>query len=190
MASAAKDIMLIEPDRPALSLEIPRGQSFDDWVVMGRKLCASSQVINWYIGDWWAAGQHRYGARAKGAAEGIFGKEFQTLMNAASVCRAFETSRRREGLTWSHHAEVAALPPEEADGLLTKAETDRLSTRELRKEVLRHRLARGDFAPRDDDDPEHTELLAIARAWNRARVSVRQEFYELAEEAGTGEIDP
>lgn len=189
MATAA-DIILSEPDQPALALDIPSTQTFDEWVAMGRKLCASSQVINWYIGDWWAAGQHRYGARAKAAAEGIFGKEFGAIANVASVCRAFETSRRHEHLSFTHHQEVAALPPEDADKLLSKAEEESLSTRELRKEVLRHRLARGDFAPRDDDDPEHTELLAIARAWNRARISVRQEFFELAEEAKTGEIDP
>jgi hypothetical protein len=38
-------------------------------------------------------------------------------MNAASVCRKFETSRRREDLTFKHHAEVAALPTDEARNL-------------------------------------------------------------------------
>lgn len=35
-------------------------------------------------------------------------------MNAPRVLRAFETSRRREVLTFKRHAEVAALPPAEA----------------------------------------------------------------------------
>jgi hypothetical protein len=39
-------------------------------------------------------------------------------MNAAGVCRAFETSRRREDLSFQHHAEVASLAPAEADALL------------------------------------------------------------------------
>jgi hypothetical protein len=39
-------------------------------------------------------------------------------MNAASVCRKFETSRRRDNLSFNHHSEVAALPPAEADALL------------------------------------------------------------------------
>jgi hypothetical protein len=39
-------------------------------------------------------------------------------MDAASVARVFETSRRREDLTFNHHREVAALPPDEADALL------------------------------------------------------------------------
>src|SRR3982074_689971 len=46
------------------------------------------------------------------------GPSFQTCANAASVCRAFETSRRREVLSFGHHAEVAALGVKEADRLL------------------------------------------------------------------------
>lgn len=129
----------IDAVEPAMALEIPKGMSFDDWVALGRNLCASSQVINWYIGDWWAAGQHRYGARAKAAAEGLFGKDFGAIANIASVCRSFETSRRHEHLSFSHHQEVAALPPEEADHLLAKAEEAQLSTRELRKLVMSRR---------------------------------------------------
>ena len=40
-------------------------------------------------------------------AEDWEGPDFQTCMNAASVCRAFETSRRREVLSFRHYAEVA-----------------------------------------------------------------------------------
>jgi hypothetical protein len=61
----------------------------------------------------------RYGERkAIVEAEDWEGPDFQTCANAASVCRSFETSRRRELLSFRHHAEVAALPPDEADALL------------------------------------------------------------------------
>lgn len=55
-------------------------------------------------------GSHRYGDRAQAAAQGMFGRAFQSLMNTASVARKFDTSRRREVLSFKHHAEVAALP--------------------------------------------------------------------------------
>jgi len=74
---------------------------------LGQKLCSRVKVINWWIGDWWASGQHRYGERAKAAAQGIFGREFGSLANSASVARSFGTSRRREALSYSHHVEVA-----------------------------------------------------------------------------------
>ena len=41
--------------------------------------------------------------------------EVATCANAASVCRAFETSRRREVLSFGHHAEVAALDVKETE---------------------------------------------------------------------------
>ena len=76
------------------------------------------------FGDWWTFGGHRYGDRARAAAQGIFGRSFQGLADCGFVARAFETSRRREVLSFSHHAEVAALPPDEADELLDLAEAD------------------------------------------------------------------
>ena len=190
-----KAVAIIEHPGERLSLDMPKSQSFEDWCAIGERLNQTERVLNWWIGDWWAAGTHRHGERAKAAAEGIFGKDFGTLMNAASVCRAFETSRRREQLSWTHHAEVAALPTAEADALLDRAEQERLSTRDLRVETIKRKVALGLFTPRDeiDDDPEYRQLQDIARRWNRSRVSVRQQWFELAQEAaraGFGEIDP
>jgi hypothetical protein len=53
-------------------------------------------------------------------AEDCQGPSFETCMKAAVVSRAFplETFRRRKDLTFKHHAEVAALQPDEADTLL------------------------------------------------------------------------
>ena len=79
-----------------------------------------------------AFGTHRYGDRAKAAAKGIFGRSFGGLMNCGSVARAFETSRRREVLSFAHHQEVAALPPPEDDELLDTAEAENWLTRQLR----------------------------------------------------------
>jgi hypothetical protein len=39
-------------------------------------------------------------------------------MDAASVCRKFETSQRRDVLSFNHRREVAPLPPAETDRLL------------------------------------------------------------------------
>jgi hypothetical protein len=118
-----------------LSLDLPDTLPFDDWVSVGRRLCQGQHAINWHIGDWWAFGDHRYGERAKVAAERIFGYEFQSLADMASVSRAFETSRRREQVSFTHHREVASLPAEEADAILSRVVRDGLSTRDVRREV-------------------------------------------------------
>jgi hypothetical protein len=75
------------------------------------------------------------------------GPSFQTLMNASAVARRFETSRRREALGFSHHAEVAPLPAAQADALLDAAEAEGWSTRVLRAEVGKVRNAGAIAAP-------------------------------------------
>jgi len=50
------------------------------------------------------------------------GPSYQTCRNAAAITDAFEPSRQRDGLSFKHHAEVAALPAAEADALLDWAE--------------------------------------------------------------------
>src|SRR5262249_15679891 len=51
-------------------------------------------------------------------AEDWEGPSFQASIAAASVCHKFETSRRREALSFNHYREVAAFPAAEADALL------------------------------------------------------------------------
>jgi hypothetical protein len=140
-----------------LSLDLPTSLPFDDWVNLGRRLCQGQHAINWHIGDWWAFGDHRYGERAKVAAEGIFGREFQTLANLASIARAYEPSRRREVVSFTHHAEVAGLEPEIADSLLDRAARDHLSAKDVRREVQAMKAG-------NDTAPLQTAQPAIVRA--------------------------
>lgn len=179
------------PDDGSLSLSIPDETSFEDWQAIGRRLFARERVINWWIGDWWAFGEHRYGERAKMAAEGIFGASFGTLANYGSVARSFETSRRRELVSFTHHAEVAALPPAEADAMLAKAADENLSTRDVRKAAMLRKVALGIIRPRDDvqDDPDYAALKAIAAYWNRASKDVREQFLDMANESDLGVIE-
>lgn len=124
---------------------LPETMTQEDWLRAGRLLGEIKGSVQWWIGDWWAFGEHRYGERkALVEAEDWDAPDFQTCMNAASVCRAFrETSRRREVLGFAHHAEVAGLAPPDADALLDWAEENRASTRQLRLQVHRSRNAIG-----------------------------------------------
>ncbi len=132
--------LVIPETGEVLSFSIPDDLSFDQWVEMGRTLCANEKAVGWWIGDWWRHG-HRYGERASAAARDVFGRTFQTLRNIGCVAATFETSRRRDTLSFSHHAEVAALPAAQADELLDLAEREEWSKRELRAEVNQRRNA-------------------------------------------------
>jgi hypothetical protein len=171
--------------QPALALDLPEFMLFDDWVDLGRKLSDGQKVVNWWIGDWWAAGDHRYGERAKVAAEHIFGREFQTLANLASVCRSFETSRRREVLSWSHHAEVASLPVDEADALLDQAERDSLPVNKLRTAARLRKIDLGILKPADvnDDDVATRAGKKIQYIWNEATTDVREYIFDALKQA-------
>lgn len=112
-----------EPDLP-----------LEEWLESGRKLGLLGRNIPWWIGDWLRYGNHAYGERYARAAR-ITGYDAQTLMNMVYVASHCPPTRRRGNLSWSHHAEVAALDPEEQDAWLDRAEAERLSVRCLRQEI-------------------------------------------------------
>lgn len=135
------------------ALLITSDMTFDEWADLGDRLERMSEGVMWWVGDWWRSGQ-RYGERAKHAAES--GRwSFGTYMNAGYVAAQFETSRRREVLSWTHHQTVAALPETVADDLLDQAEANHWSDRDLRKQVREYR--RGELVAnlirRHDLDP-------------------------------------
>jgi hypothetical protein len=110
-----------------------------------------SRVSNWWVGDWLQYGSARWGEKYVEAAR-ITGYDVKTLRNIAYVARHFDLSRRRDTLTWSHHAEVAMLDPNEQDKWLDRAVADRLAVADLRIEL--RRTQRGDKAVTCDEKGE------------------------------------
>jgi DNA modification methylase len=119
------------------ALVLGEGMTFDEWADLGGQLAAVTEGVMWWVGDWWRYGERTYGERA---AQAIRSERysFQTFRDAGWVAGAFETSRRRDVLSWSHHKEVAALSAEKpavADGLLDLAEQNGWTRNELRRQV-------------------------------------------------------
>ena len=114
--------------------------SFEQWEAVGHFLQRAEGSILFWVGDWILHGESRddWGDRYEDAIA-RFGLEYQTIANIKSVAQRIDISRRRENLTWTHHAEVAYLDPDEADAILDEAEPDqpgdppKLTTREVRK---------------------------------------------------------
>ena len=95
-----------------LALDLPKGLSFEEWWAVGKDLATGERQLRWWVGDWWAYGQHNYGDRLKTIKEAKwsgFQLSFSSCVRAGSVSRSIESARRRALLTWSHHQEVAAL---------------------------------------------------------------------------------
>jgi hypothetical protein len=117
-----------------------------EWVRQGQCLGTVSRASGWWIGDWTRYGNAKYGEKYEEAAR-ITGYDVHTLMNMAYVASRFEISRRREKLSFSHHAELAALAPDDQERWLDRAEVGELSLRRLREELRREaRLVRSSTA--------------------------------------------
>jgi hypothetical protein len=114
-----------------------------EWRRFGVALSKLERGLGWLVGDWWIYGNQHYGRRkAMTEAEDWEGPSFQSCCNAASVCRRFEGYRRRELLSFSHHAAVASLPMRRVDELLDwcMETTPPRSVRELREKLGEHRV--------------------------------------------------
>jgi hypothetical protein len=104
------------------------------WVAVGRRLGWISRGNQWWLGDWLRYGNAKWGEKYAEAAK-ITGYDVRSLANMASLAGCFEMSRRRDNLTWSHHAVVAALDRGEQDRWLDMAAAERLSVADLRIEL-------------------------------------------------------
>jgi hypothetical protein len=137
---------------PRVGLRFPARLPFEAWVAVGRQLSAVATSSAWCLGDWLAYGQDTYRKRYEKAVEGT-GLDYQTLRNYVWVARRFELSRRREMLSFGHHAEVASLREPEQDFWLRKAEELGWSTSRLRQQVrasLAERTEQGELEPAAD----------------------------------------
>jgi hypothetical protein len=107
---------------------------FDGWKALGVKIAFYSDATGWWLGDWLAFGQLKYGRRYKEGAI-LTGLDYQTLRNYAVVARRFELSRRRDNLSFQHHAEVCALPDNDQDAWLDRSAENLWSKGELRRRL-------------------------------------------------------
>jgi hypothetical protein len=129
-----------------------------EWAEQGRRLGVLGRAAGWWIGDWLRFGNARFGERYTRAAR-ITGYDVQTLMNMVYVASRYDVTKRRENLSWSHHAELAALDPTHREPLLDLAESQRMSVRCLREEMRRLRRLEGSGAPE-----KHTRAEVVCPA--------------------------
>ncbi len=153
-----------ERRRLALGWEPPTNLDRASWLAAGVSLAEFGRVNNWWVGDWIRYGNARWGEKYVEVAR-ITGLDGKTLRNIAYVASRFDLSRRRDNLTWTHHAEVAAIPPERQEEWLDRALTLGLSVGDLRVELRsaqRALRATGD-APDGEDATVGTETVTCPK---------------------------
>lgn len=117
----------------AVDLGLPDGLTFEEWLEKGRTYQAIAQGALWWLGDYIRYGA-RYGERAAQAVTSL-GFAPHTAQNAAWVAEKIPPGSRRRELSFSHHAECAALPPDERDAWLDRAESEGMTRADLRREM-------------------------------------------------------
>jgi hypothetical protein len=156
-----------------VGLAFPRNVTFETWEQAGQRISRIASSSAWYLGDWLVFGQDKYTDRYRRAVEAV-GLDYQTLRNYAWIARKFEPSRRRPGLPFQHHAEVAALPPAEQDEWLDRAERESWSRTALRR-ALRENRDPGSKAYRVVMPRVSAGTEAVDR-WRRAAMAANADF--------------
>lgn len=162
-------------------LFLPEKMSFDSWRELGCRIARVANCAAWWLGDWLLYGAQSYSDRYEQAiADTSLG--YQTLRNYAWVARKFPMSRRRDTLSFGHHAEVAALPDDEQDMWLTRAEHSKWSRSQLRRGLRAERR----LYPRQPGDERSIDTTALkidvsAERHNRWESAAKQKNTSVAE---------
>lgn len=120
-------------------LQLPKRLCEQRWREVGLAVAEIGGSIQWWIGDWWRAAKPEWGAGKELCDE--LELDYQTVHNAASVAKSIDFSRRREKVPWTAHEAVAALPAEQQDDLLAKAEDEGWTRADMRAAVKELRRA-------------------------------------------------
>lgn len=108
--------------------------SFDDWQQLGEYLRWMEGAIHWLIGDWVRYGEQHFHERASQAVDAT-GWALDTVKQTAWVAERVHPERRDPDLSYSHHREIADLPPTDQSRWLKRAKRDGLSVEKLRRAI-------------------------------------------------------
>ncbi|RZQ61305.1 hypothetical protein EWH70_25195 [Amycolatopsis suaedae] len=149
----------------------------DEWSRIGHKIFVISESSTWWLGDWLIYGQSHYPDRYLHAVAET-SLDYQTLRNYAWVARRYPASRRRAGLSFQHHAELASLPEDQQDKWLDRAEKFGWSRNELRNRLKASRNA----SPIEGAEGEAVQSLEVnvpadqKRLWAEAASTTKQDL--------------
>ena len=158
-------------------LRLRNGLPFDEWQLAGAQISRISSASIWWLGDWVNYGEHAYGSRYKAALE-VTALDSKTLRNYAWVARRFDMSRRRDTLSFQHHAEVAGLASAEQELWLTRADRHGWSRNALRRALAANNDRRG-LTSRPQPLVLRMEIAAAREErWRTAAMSVDQDLHD------------
>ena len=119
-------------------LDLPDDVSESEWEQVGRGLGRMDSASNWWLGDWYAAGE-RHEFKRRERAEEITGCKRSRIGEAYRVSKV---ATRVATLSWDHHRIVVAkMDAESQTAWLARADAEKMTTRQL-KDAIRDAAAR------------------------------------------------
>lgn len=140
----------------AVGMQFTTETTQEEWEFQGAKIALYERGRQWAIGDWLNFGEARWGEMYVQAAS-LFHLNEQTLMNLKYVASRFPLERRHPKVSWSQHAELAAMSPEEQDYWLNLSEQNEWTKDELRQEIKRAKEETIPGTDVVDDEPVEAE---------------------------------
>jgi len=132
------------------------------WIAAGQALAQSRSQASWEFADWLAAGHAAWGKTAMEEAAEATDTSAGKIINYRKAAKTYPPTRRRVGLTFSHHLEAAFLPDTEREQLLDRAEAGNWSQRETRA-AAREASLEGKLARARRENAELKRALKAAR---------------------------
>lgn len=121
------------------SLVFKRDVTQDEWKHVFNSLKLIEGCVQFWIGDCLKYREQKWGMYDDVAEEIGISKE--SLRHYKDVAEKIESGNRLPELTYTHHLQVASLPPEKQELFLKKAVEEKLTVRELRKEIQQDKFA-------------------------------------------------
>lgn len=121
------------------SLVFKRDVTQDEWKHVFNSLKLIEGCVQFWIGDCLKYREQKWGMYDDVAKES--GYNVDTLKDYKYVADKVKESLRNDNLEFAHHKAVAPLPPEKQEQFLKKAVEEKLTVRELRKEIQQDKFA-------------------------------------------------
>lgn len=164
---SALQVIDIPEERASLTLDLPDGTTFGEWLAIGRKLRLGSHALNWHIGDWWKFGLSHWGEEeTRRSALEIWGVEGETARVYGWVASKFDPVNRLTDLSFTHYQRAASLPIEDAKRVIARAAAESLTVREVQREVQAIKAANDPErpAPQAESEPEADPVSPATQA--------------------------
>jgi len=166
----------------ATGLTVTGQPSFDEWLRLGDQLRYINGAVQWWIGDWLNFGERAYGEKYSQALDAT-DYSYQNLATMKWVATEFPMTRRRNGLSWTHHREVAGCEPVVQDVLLDQTEDGEWTAKQLRT-AIHERTAEPPLMPENPMEPPEVAASEFRRGFRAGVVAAIEGCRALLDEQG------